>query len=413
MEDPPIDTQTGQIAQNPFSAVDAALGYLYQVRSALLWSLQRQRSEPDFLVSVETLDDVSFETVGGDATDLLQTKHHLARTASLTDASPDLWKTLRIWFVGHTSGSIPPNANLHLITTGTAPDGSAASRLRADPRDVAAAQQALDATAASSTNQANDSAYKVYLAATQKVCRSVLERIVIIDAASTIDDLDGEIRQEVYWAVDKEHHAPFVERLEGWWLRRVIHQLLSTDHNRIGSVELEAQMSDLREQFKHESLPIDDDIIDFILDDATRVAHEDSTFVRQMAIIKAGKSRIAAAIRDYYRAFEQRSRWLRDDLIAGLDLHKYENLLIEEWELVFAAMLDDIGQAATDDAKEQAARTVLAWAERNVIPIRANVTAPFVSRGSLHMLSDQARIGWHPEFRDLLASLLGAKEGYA
>ena len=85
----------------PFSAVDATLGYLYQVRSALLWALRRQKSEPDFLVSVETLDDVAFETAGGDPTDLLQTKHHRKGSASLTDASPYLWKTLRIWFEGH------------------------------------------------------------------------------------------------------------------------------------------------------------------------------------------------------------------------------------------------------------------------------------------------------------------------
>src|SRR3972149_4778869 len=135
-------------SDNPFSAVDATLGYLYQVRSALLWALRRQKSDPDFLVSVETLDDVTFETAGGDPSDLLQTKHLRRRSASLTDASPDLWKTLRIWFEGHASGQIPPTANLSLVTPSPAPDGTAASRLRAMSRDLAAAQQALDATAA-------------------------------------------------------------------------------------------------------------------------------------------------------------------------------------------------------------------------------------------------------------------------
>lgn len=191
----------------------------------------------------------------------------------------------------------------------------------------------------------------------------------------------------------------------------MLHQLTNAPQDRIGSAELEAQMSDLREQFKQESLPIDDDLLEFTLDDVTKAAHEDSTFVRQLEIIKAGKRRIAAAIRDYYRAFEQRSRWLRDDLIVGFDLHKYEKRLTEEWEVVFEAMRDDLGSAATDDAKDQAARSVLAWAERTTIPTRPNVTEPFVSRGSLHLLADDMRIGWHPEFREQLASLLSAKEG--
>lgn len=396
-----------------FTAVDSTLGYLYQVRSALLWALRRLKTDPDFLVGIETLDDVTFETVSGDPTDLLQTKHHRTATGSLTDASPDLWKTLRIWFEGHTSSVIPTTANLYLVTTGTASDSTAASRLRASQRDVAAAQKALDAVASSSTNQTNATAYKAYLATSGPERTRLLGKIIILDAAPSVTDLESELRQEVYWAAGKEHHSAFLERLEGWWLRRVLRQLTDGVAERIGSVELEAQMSDLREQFKQESLPIDDDLLDFTLDDATKTAHENSVFIRQLELVKVGKRRIAAAIRDYYRAFEQRSRWLRDDLVIGMDLHKYEKRLTEEWELVFDAMRDDLGDDATDEAQEAAARSVLAWAERTTIPIRQNVTEPFISRGSLHMLSDEIRIGWHPEFRKRLALLISARGGSA
>ena len=50
---------------NPFSAADSALGYLYQVRAGLLWALRRLKMNDDFLISLETLDDVTFETKGG------------------------------------------------------------------------------------------------------------------------------------------------------------------------------------------------------------------------------------------------------------------------------------------------------------------------------------------------------------
>ena len=405
------DHMTAPDATNPFSAVDATLGYLYQVRSALLWALCRLKSEPNFLVSIETLDDVAFEATGSNAADLLQTKHHRKGTASLTDASPDLWKTLRIWFEGHASGEIPITANLYLVTTSTASENTAASSLRVDLRDVAFAQQALDATASSSTNKSNLSAYSAYLKATPAERAVILDKIVIIDSAPSIMDLDSELCQEVYWAAGKENHAAFLDRLEGWWLRRVLRQLTGTPQDRIGSVEIEAQMSDLREQFKQESLPIDDDLLDFTLDDATKTAHEDFNFVRQLEFIKAGKHRIAFAIQDYYRAFEQRSRWLREDLIGGLDLHKYEKRLTEEWGLVFEAMRDDLGDDATEEVKELAARSVLKWAEHAAIPIRPNVTELFVSRGSLHLLADEVRIGWHPDFQEKLASILSTQEG--
>lgn len=391
--------------ETPFSAPDPALGYLYQIRSALLWSLQRLKSEPDFLVSIETLDDVTFETSDGAPADVLQTKHHRSSTANLTDASPDVWKTLRIWFEAYAAGTIASNTGLALVTTGTAPENSAASRLRTEHRDLDGALQTLNATAVSSTNRANAAAYEAYLSATEPARRSILERVVVIDAAPSISSLDDALTEEVFWAAGKKHHTAFLDRLEGWWLRRVISQLTGK-HDRIAGAEVEAQMSDLREQFKQESLPIDDDLLEFILDDATKSAHEESTFVRQLEIVRAGKRRIANSIRDYYRAFEQRSRWLRRELVVELELNKYERRLIDEWEVVFEAMRDELGDNATAEAKESAARSVLAWAERTMLPIRKNVTEPFVSRGSFHMLAEESRLGWHPEFPERLAELL-------
>ena len=405
--------ETAVIDKDPshFAAVDATLGYLYQVRLALLWTLRRLKTDPEFLVGIETLDDVTFETTGGEPTELLQTKHHKSGTGALTDASPDLWKSLRIWFEGRQSGEVAPHSSLCLVTTASAPSGSAAWHLRASPRDVPAAQHALTATSTTSTNQANAKAYEAFLAVDQPGRLDILKKVTVLDAAPSVSNLNSELIQEVYWAAGREHHAAFLQRLEGWWLRRVLHQLSNVATDRIGSVELEAQMSDLREQFKQHALPIDDDLLEFSLDEATRDAHEDSTFVRQIELTKAGKRRIAAAIRDYYRAFEQRSRWLRDDLIVGMDLHKYEKRLVEDWELTFEAMRDELGNSATADAKQAAARKLLEWAEQTLFPIRPNVTEPFVSRGSLHMLSDELRVGWHIDFRSHLANLLATGTG--
>ena len=211
--------------------------------------------------------------MGGDPTDLLQTKHHKTGTGSLSDASPDLWKTLRIWFEGNASGVIPKAANLYLVTTGTAPDDTAASRLRAFQRDVDAAQRALNVVAYSSSNQKLSDAFQAYRAASLTERTAILNKVVILDAAPSIIDIDNDLRQEVHWAADREHHSAFLERLEGWWFRRVLQQLTDATTERIGSVELEARMSDLREQFKQEALPIDDDLLGFTLDDATRIAH--------------------------------------------------------------------------------------------------------------------------------------------
>jgi hypothetical protein len=63
--------------------------------------------------------------------------------------------------------------------------------------------------------------------------------------------------------------------------------------------------------------------------------------------------------------------------------------------------------------KQRAARSVLQWAETAVIPIRPQVTEPFVTRGSLHMLADKLDIGWHNEFRERLGRLLTSAQSAA
>ncbi len=103
--------------------------------------------------------------------------------------------------------------------------------------------------------------------------------MTVIDAAPLIDDIDGKLRQEIYLVAEKGFLTQFLERLEGWWFRRVVQQLMDSPIDRIGSVELDAYIDDLRDSFKKDALPIDDDLLDFDLDETTLQAHVGSTFV--------------------------------------------------------------------------------------------------------------------------------------
>lgn len=396
-----------------FSAADSALGYLYQVRTGLIWALRRARAGSEFIVSLETLDDVAFETLlpsGSQPDQLLQTKHHRSREASLSDASGDLWKSLRVWFEGHGNKTIPPGTALFLITTGGAPKDGAAWFLRGGAtRDVDKALNLLATVTQTSDSKANADAYQAFTAASVAARRAILDNVVVLDRASGILTIDDDLKAEVHWSAEAQHLDAFLQRLEGWWFRRVIKQLVAAPKSKgILSAELESEMSELREQFKQDNLPIDDDLLAFTLDEATHSAHESYQFVHQLKLIDAGKRRVANAIRDYYRAYTQRSRWLREDLLLLGDLSRYEGKLVEEWELVFDAAKDEMDANTVEAEKRKAARSILAWAEKVAIPIRPGVTEPFVVRGSLHMLADEkpARVGWHPDFQARLAALL-------
>jgi hypothetical protein len=389
-----------------FSATDSALGYLYQVRLALLSSLRRLAKDASFTVYFETLDDVVFEQVGSPV-ELLQLKHHCERAASLTDASPDLWKTLRVWMEGRANSTIPEDGQLFLVTTSTVGDGSAASMLLPNARNVDEAVKRLSTTATTSTSQTNATACQLFRGLTKDERTRLLESVVVVPNAPSIDETGAALRQEARLAVRREHLESFLSRLEGWWFGRALRQMIAANTPPILSNELESELDDLREQFKLDALPVDQDILDAEVD---ADAYESAVFVRQAKLTGVGNRRVLAAIRDYYRAFEQRSRWMREDLLLVGELDRYEKHLREEWELEFDRVADELGAAAAEDAKRQAAQTVYIWVEKSYFPIRANVKHPSMSRGSLHILADRLQVGWHPDFMDRLKHLLELKE---
>lgn len=391
-----------------YSAASSALGYLYQVRYALLESLRRLRRGQEFIVSIETLDDVVFEN-DGDAPELLQTKHHLNRPADLTDSSPDLWKTLRIWCEAIGADGVPQGTLYFLITTAQAADGHAAHYLKlGESRRPDTAMERLNSTADSSTSQANAKAYQAYRALNQDQRKRLLQNVIVVDAAPTISDLDTELKEVAYGFAAKKFLESFLQRIEGWWYRRAIQHLVNDEAKPILSEELDSETTYLREQFKEESLPIDDDIMSASVDAS---GYQDRLFVHQLRLIEIGNTRIFHAIRNFFRAFEQRSRWVREDLLLVGELERYEDRLIEEWDIFFQQMRDELGEEATEKAKKTAAQTLYKWVETATHPqIRSGVTEPSISRGTYQLLSDSQRVGWHLEFEERLRHLLENRE---
>jgi hypothetical protein len=389
-------------APSVFSATDSVLGYLYQIRLALLSSLQRISRDESFSVYLETLDDVVFEN-NGSPLELLQLKHHCNRAANLTDASSDLWKSFRVWMEGRANRSIPDDARFYLVTTSIIGEESSAHWLMDDNRDEAEALKRLQETAATSRNQTNEPAYRLFRGLSPDAQAALVKAITIIPNALDINDVGEALRIQARLSVKRNHLDSFLTRLEGWWYKRVVGQLVSSNTPPILSNEIESTIDDLREQFKIDSLPVDEDILN---EEINAAVYEDRVFVQQVKLANIGQRRILAAVRDYYRAFEQRSRWIREDLLLIGELDRYQKLLREEWELQFDRVADELGDDVADEAKRVAAQKVYAWAESSCYPIRPQVMHPSLSRGSFHLLSDELKIGWHPEFMQKLHQVL-------
>lgn len=399
MADPPTN----------FNAAPSAAGYIYQARLALALCLRYVNVDAGVEVGIERLDDISFET-SGTALELLQAKHHINRVASLTDKSIDLWKTLRVWSDAATKDpTLPARTRLALVTTGSAPDDSAAAMLRpagaypiGKARNAKAAVALLERVAEAGGNQELKAAYAAFLALGPTMRTSLLSSIEILDNQPLLTDLGEVIESDLRMIAPRGQVAIARERLEGWWWPRVCKALMASPAETISVLEVEAKLDDIRDGLKRDALVADQEHVDPPTDDIAD--YEGRPFVHQLKVVGVGGNRIEYAKRDYYRAFTQRSKWVREHLVFDGEIAKYELTLIEEWQPRFQQMCDKIvDKETTDAARRQAGQELYSWVEADArFPFRM-VSQRFLTVGSYHILANELRVGWHPDYETACA----------
>lgn len=386
-------------------ASEQMLGYLYQVRYAL--ALLLNHDNPDFQISMEKFDDIAFSK-DDVPKQLIQVKHHVQHHGNLSDASTDLWRTLKVWIdVINTSPDILDGTEFFIITTSIAPEDSAAYCLKKDDnRNTDGAYQLLKEVCEKSENKAHTTYYNAFLKMDEKILKKLIEQICIIDGASNIMDVDKDLRKQIRYSCIPKYENHICERLEGWWYRKAIEALCSDVPIFITQNQIRELIVSMSQEYSDENLPID--IFEFGPFQENDLGDDEKIFYKQLELIRLGNRRIQVALRDYYRAFHQRANWVRNDLLFINELGKYEQRLIDEWEHCFAEMednLDEYGRADEED-KIKEGRTLFSDIEDLDIRIRPKCQEAFVMRGSYHILANQLKVGWHVDFFERLKHLL-------
>lgn len=396
-----------------YSAGEQGLGYIYQARLALLHLLQLPE---DTAVLLEKDDDLDFVDSGGNKT--LASLKHKAVGDRLTDLSADFWKSINIWLARYErDGRTASNLRFFLFTTGTVSADSFLARLR--PGQVAASGDAptltelADTALAKSTSKLIGPIATAFNELSDPEKQDFLERILILDNSPRIGDIPATIRDKHMRSIRREHREFVFERLEGWWTDAVIRQLTGASTEGIFGYEVSDKLSNFAEEYKADNLPIT--FRGKVPNDEIDTETDPRLFVAQLREIGISSSRIRNAILDYYRAFQQRSAWARENLLVSGEVEEYEDRLADEWnrykDVIFEKLKDD----SAEDALREAGATLYNWAEFDTgkiesLRIRARVTEPYVLRGNFHILADarpEPRVHWHPRFLDRLGTVLG------
>ena len=395
-----------------FSAGEQGLGYLYQPRFALLQMLQLPEETSVF---IEKDDDLDFVDVAGRKT--LGSLKHKAEGERLTDLSTDFWKSVRIWVIRYkSSGRIQSTHRFYLFTTNEVSEKSflkeflptATMRDSDDPLLVSLADAALVATESGLVQKTEEELRT--LSEVEQI--DFWRRITIFDRVPRIDDIPGLIRDSHMRAIRREYRDSVFQRLEGWWQDNVIELLTGKRVLPIYGYEISDKLTAFADEYKADNLPIT--FRGKLPDGEIDTDADNRLFVRQLREIGISSARIRNAILDYYRAYEQRSAWARENLLISGELEEYEDRLEDEWSRYRDVVFERLDRDSAESVLREAGKRLYEWADLesgNIVSlrIRERVTEPYVVRGCFHILANLApspRIYWHPLFLERLSDIL-------
>jgi hypothetical protein len=404
------------VSADQYSAGEQCLGYIYQPRFALLRLLQLPESTS---VLIEKDDDLDF--LDKDGVKSLASLKHKAVGDRLTDLSSDFWKSVRIWLARYNRDRrSEANLRFFLFTTASVSETSVLryfllDSLPENDETTSLLQLATEALAKTKSELIGGIAQDFHKLNDEEKS-DFLSRIVIFDNVPRIVDVPSIIKDQHMRSIRREFRDAVFERLEGWWNDSVVDLLSGKRTEEIYGYEISDKLSAFAEEYKSDNLPIT-----FRGKTPTgeiNAENDPRLFVVQLREIGIASNRIRNAILDYYRAFEQRSAWARENLLVSGEMEEYEDRLVDEWSRYRDVAFEDLDEKSADAALLEAGKALYRWADMesgniNTLRIRERVTEPYVLRGGFHILANTRplpRVYWHPRFLSRVGELLGATE---
>lgn len=394
--------------KDKFSAAEQALGYLYQVRFALLQMMQLPEQAACF---IEKDDDVDFSDT--DEGRLLASLKHKAPGDRLNDLSPDFWKSVRIWLVRQRDSRHEGDAcTFFLFTTGKVADGSFLESFLPNVATSPNLADRADAVLATTQSKTILAVKNLFDQLDIKEKQVFLSHITIFDQQTRIEDIPAAVMDRMR-TVRPDFRPHVYERLEGWWVNVAIELMTGKRAEPAHGREVSEMLASFADQFKTDNLPID-----FCGKEPPEGVHpeeDDRIFVRQLRALDLKTDRIRRAILDYYRAFEQRASWAREQVTVGGEVEQYDDRLVDEWDRYRTIVCEDLNNESQEQTLVRAGKRLIEWVETsnsNRLRIRPAVTEAYVTIGSYHMLANERptpRVYWHPRFVERLKEILASE----
>lgn len=392
------------------AAEGSALGFLYQSFYALLTLVQLNTDNG--AVCVERLDDI--ELKADSQTLLFQLKHSISvKPPAITLKSRPIWRTMKVWIDALPALTLA-ETKMHLVAVGDIPADSplmALTDAEADRADLAMAMaeeadRVLEARDAASKAGKKPLPYgdrvegcQAFLALSESERLNLLRRTVIRPNSPSIAKIENEIAG-YFQLVLAEYRTAVAKRLVEWWDRQVVYSLCGERDRVITRIELQSQVMTIVADLEQDKL-----VPEFEALGPPDDYQPDGMLARQIELVKGQSFDLKRAIREEWRAREQRGRWTAGNPAMKAKITEYDHVLREHWsdrrdEVLEACMELDV------EGKCASGLELLRWthndAPKTVQPIAIGWGAPYYVRGSYQVLAINLKVGWHPDYQTML-----------
>jgi hypothetical protein len=378
------------------------LGYSLQTTRATVRLLQ---AAPGSSVSVEVLDDVAMTTAEGDTT--VEQSKSVGTTNPVADRSVEFWKTLANWVQAVESGQIDPATTTFEIFVSKKRTGRIAQSFHA-------AATAMDATAVIAAAQAVLWGAPPKYAAREKVATTlrpyvecfftakdgvaarIVERLsLVFGSGSSHSDLVALLRGKI---ISDEMLDVVAQQMLGWVKKEIDSRIEQAKSAVLHADDFLTELSAFVRKVDRFAI-----LNSFAPQpDKTKVDLEfrGRTYVRQLDIIGADYDSKLAAANDYLRASIDRSVWAAKGLVHRSSFDTFEEALTRAW----TAKRDIVAVQAKGEPPDTCGR--LLYSECSLVqpPLEGRTVPPHFTPGCYHALADQLAVGWHPDFKSVLAS---------
>lgn len=390
------------MALDEHAAPGACAGYTYQFERALYWLA---KSSAGSVVGIETDDDVAIKEIDGSLV-LEQDKHSLQIGAKrFGDRSVDLWKTLAIWLDALDSGEVVAETTLFLMVTNVAATDCLARRISCAKTDEQA-----DSCIAELEDLANEppTSIRTFVQCVLRndsrcSLRNLLKQCKLIDASEDSAGIALRAKTVAQLPLPEWCSAQsdsIVNELLGWlhktaltaWQTGVPAWIPRDQYvNQLHAV-LDRRTRQARRELAEYLIPVSDDKVG---------KQRGRPFVRQVHLVTEDSEVVNNAIREYIRCNIEKTRLSVEGNITDEDWKAFETTLQSRWNKI-RSRIRRMSKSARDEDVGFEIFTETTESHRAMLA-GINTEQVYLTAGTYHLLADMIRVGWHPQFKKLMA----------